>query len=409
MTRPTQSPTAMELTDDYPPLSRSLALRYFEPALEAEYREFSYRSYQQTRRVAVSLLIISFFAFFAFDLMLLANAGNNPVTLPVMLLRLCALLIILIGAYRVLKYPDVETGYRWIPISLGSLSLAMLLVMLLYHQVLEEMQLPYGMEGMILIQMAIFVPLGYSYRYSLYLGTGTLVCTILAFYLSTASEPRTPFYISATYLLVATVAAATAGYCQEHSMRVLFLTKRALRNMADTDGLTQLYNRRSFDLLLARALKEAQREQTRIALIMLDLDHFKAYNDCYGHPAGDQALQRIAGVLAHHPRRELDVAARLGGEEFALVLRNPDSAYLASICASILQKIQHELAIEHQKSPLQVMTASLGASFSQAHDSPDSLYQRADQALYRAKAAGRNRVEIIEPDTPRSSGERATG
>ena len=143
-------------------------------------------------------------------------------------------------------------------------------------------------------------------------------------------------------------------------MRVLFLTKRALRNMADTDGLTQLYNRRSFDLLLARALQEAHRDQTCIALIMLDLDHFKAYNDCYGHPAGDLALQRIAGVLASHPRRELDFAARLGGEEFALVLRNPDRAYLANTCESIRQAIQSELAIEHQQSPLKVMTARDG-------------------------------------------------
>ncbi len=389
-----QSSTVIELMDDHQPLRNSFALRHFVPELEAEYREFSYRSYQQARRVAVSLLIASIFAFFAFDLMLLYSTGDNPATLPAMLARLCALLIVLFGAYRVLKSNDVATGYRWIPIALCSLSLAMLMVTLLYHQVLEQMQLPYGMEGMILIQMAIFVPLGYSYRYSLYLGIGTLACSVLAFYLATPSAPRMQFHVSATYLLVATVAAATAGYCQEHSMRVLFLTKRALRNMADTDGLTQLYNRRSFDLLLARALQEAHRDQTCIALIMLDLDHFKAYNDCYGHPAGDLALQRIAGVLASHPRRELDFAARLGGEEFALVLRNPDRAYLANTCESIRQAIQSELAIEHQQSPLKVMTASMGASFSLPDDTPSSLYQRTDQALYRAKASGRNRVEV---------------
>ena len=245
-----------------------------------------------------------------------------------------------------------------------------------------------------LIQIVIFVPIGYSYRNSLCLGLTTLLCTCLAIQLTTSAESSIQDLSSLAYLTIATLAAATAGYCQEHSMRVLFLAKRALRTMADTDGLTQLYNRRSFDLLLQRALQEAKREQMRIALIMLDLDHFKAYNDCYGHPAGDLALQRIAAVLAKHPRRDLDFAARLGGEEFALVLRNPDSTYLASTCESIRRKICEELAIEHQKNPAQVMTASLGASFSNVSDTTATLYQRADLALYRAKASGRNRVEI---------------
>lgn len=389
-----KSAVANQYTTAVEPLPAGFALRRFVPELEAEYRDFSYRSYQQTRRAAICLLLVSFFAFFAFDLLLFFSAGANPITLPVMLVRLCALLIIVFAAYRVLRYSDVATGYRWIPVGLGCLSLGMLLVTLMYHQVLEQMQLPYGLEGMMLIQMVIFVPIGYSYRNSLYLGIATLLCTCLALELSTSAAPRIQYLVSLTYLVLATFAAATAGYCQEHSMRVLFLTKRALRTMADTDGLTQLYNRRSFDLLLQRALQEAQREQTRIALIMLDLDHFKAYNDYYGHPAGDLALQRIAGVLASHPRRDLDFAARLGGEEFALVLRNPDSAYLASTCESIRRKICEELAIEHLKNPAQVMTASLGASFSNASDTTASLYQRADLALYRAKASGRNRVEI---------------
>ncbi|MBX9763642.1 MAG: hypothetical protein K2Y24_11525 [Pseudomonadaceae bacterium] len=86
-----QSSTVIELMDDHQPLRNSFALRHFVPELEAEYREFSYRSYQQARRVAVSLLIASIFAFFAFDLMLLYSTGDNPATLPAMLARLCAL------------------------------------------------------------------------------------------------------------------------------------------------------------------------------------------------------------------------------------------------------------------------------------------------------------------------------
>mgnify|MGYP003461508487 FL=1 len=393
-------PPIDDLSAESATLKWGFALRRFSPELEAEYRRFTYQSYQQTRRVAILLLIISIVAFMGFDLLLSQHIGSNPITLTAMLLRLSALLIILFAANRVLKYPDVATGERWIPLALGSLSLAMLLTCVLYLQVLEQTHLPYGLEGMMLIQMAIFFPIGYSYRKSLYLALATLVLTYVAIYLATAEALSMQFHVSLAYLVAASVAAGAAGYCHEHSMRALFLTKRTLRNMADTDGLTRLYNRRSFDLLLQRALQEALREQTCIALIMLDLDHFKAYNDLYGHPAGDLALQRIAGVLASNARRDLDFAARLGGEEFALVLHNPDHSYLASACESIRQQIHSGLAIEHLKNPAQVMTASLGASVSQADDSPTSLYQRADQALYRAKASGRNRVVIDTQQTP---------
>lgn len=396
----TVSPPNDELSADTAPLKLGFALRRFTPALETEYRRFAYQSYQQTRRAVIVLLIISVVAFIGFDLLLSQKNGANQATLPAMLVRLCALLIILFAANRVLKRPDVATGECWIPIALGSLSLAMLLTCVLYLQMLEQTQLSYGLEGMMLIQMAIFFPVGYSYRNSLYLGIATLLLTYMAAALVTANALWMQFHVSMTYLVVASIAAGAAGYCQEHSMRVLFLTKRSLRNLADTDGLTRLYNRRSFDLLLQRALQEALREQTRIALIMLDLDHFKAYNDLYGHPAGDLALQRIAGVLASNARRDLDFAARLGGEEFALVLHNPSSAYLSNICESIRHKIHHELAIEHLKNPAQVMTASLGASFSQTNDTPTSLYQRADQALYQAKANGRNQVVIDAQQAP---------
>lgn len=376
------------------PRKLGFALRHFAPELEAEYRRFAYQSYEQTRYMAIMLLILSVLGFLGFDVVLNYQTNNIQITLPAILLRLTALVAISVMGNRVLKNPDVETGERWIPIALGSLSLAMLINTLLYFRILDQTHLPFGLEGMMLIQMAIFFPTGYSYRYSLYLGTASLLITYVATSLSIPVSLRMQFHASLIYLVLASIAAAAAGYCQEQSMRTLFLAKQALRRMANTDGLTQLNNRRTFDLLLQRALQEAQREQKRVALIMLDLDYFKAYNDLYGHPAGDLALQSIGAVLASYPRRELDFAARLGGEEFALVLRNPDDAFLACICESIRHQIHSELAIEHLKNPHQVMTASLGATFSLANDTPASIYHRADQALYRAKDTGRNRVVI---------------
>ncbi|MDB6141915.1 MAG: hypothetical protein JWP80_959 [Pseudomonas sp.] len=379
---------------DIEPRKPGFALRHFTPELEGEYRQFAYRCYQQTRSVAIILLILSLLAFLGFDLIVNHEMRNNPVFLPAIVLRLTALLIILFAANRVLRSPDVATGERWIPLTLGCLSLANLLVTLLYFRIIEQLHLPFGLEGMMLIQMAIFFPIGYSYRNSLYLGIATLLITYGAVSLSIPASLSVQFHVSLVYLVVASFAAGLAGYCQEQSMRTLFLAKKKLRCMANIDGLTQLNNRRTFDLLLPRTLQEAQREGTRVALIVLDLDHFKAYNDLYGHPAGDSALQSIATVLSSFPRRELDFTARLGGEEFALVLRNPDETFLTDTCEGIRRQIQSYLAIEHLKNPLKVMTASLGAGFSLPGDTPTTLYQRADEALYRAKSKGRNRVEI---------------
>mgnify|MGYP006186742785 CR=1 FL=1 len=367
-------------------LATGFALRLFEPELEAEYRDFSYRSYRQTRRVAICLLLASFLAFFAFDLLLLYSVGANPITLPVMLVRLCALLIIVFAAYRVLKSPDVATGYRWIPIGLGCLSLGMLLVTLIYHQGLEQMQLPYGLEGMMLIQIVIFVPIGYSYRNSLYLGIATLLCTGLALQLTTSGESPIQYLTSLAYLTLATIAAATAGYCQEHSMRVLFLTKRDLRTMADTDGLTQLYNRRSFDLLLQRALQEALREQTRIALIMLDLDHFKAINDAHGHPAGDAVIRAIGEILVRQTR-ETDVVGRIGGDEFAVILTHTDPEAAASKAEALAATLCTEKVL-FNGIPLYV-SAAYGITHIGIGDTAEKALARADEAMYADKALHR--------------------
>lgn len=394
MTPNSSLPGADEDAQSADQLRVGFALRRFPGALEAEYHRFNYQAFQQTRRAAIILLISSFFVFLALDLFLSEIGFWKQISLPVILLRTFALLVVLVAASQVLKHPDLATGERWIPVALMSISLAWLLITVLYYQGLEQLHIPFGLEGMILVQITIFFPVGYNYRKSLCLGALTLVSTCIVVPLTITTEMSSAYSISLIYLLAATVAVGAAGYCQEYSMRSLFLAKRALRIMANTDGLTQLYNRRTFDLLLHRAMQEALREHKRVAMIMLDLDHFKAYNDLYGHPAGDVALQRIAAVLASHSRRELDFAARLGGEEFALVLHDPDANFLASTCESIRWQIQSELAIEHLKNPPQVMTASLGASFSVAGDTSASLYQRADQALYRAKANGRNRVEI---------------
>ena len=164
---------------------------------------------------------------------------------------------------------------------------------------------------------------------------------------------------------------------------------RDLSNIALTDTLTQLPNRRAFDLLLARLL-DGRREQDRaFCLLMLDLDRFKDYNDRFGHTAGDEVLRRV-GALLHANLRPGDHAARFGGEEFAVLL--PETSMLAA--SQIAERIR--VAFTKTRWPHRGVTVSIGAAAARAADHAQLLIERADAALYSAKGKGRNRVVTIE-------------
>ncbi len=168
-----------------------------------------------------------------------------------------------------------------------------------------------------------------------------------------------------------------------------------LRVLAHTDKLTGLANRRRFDELLELELKRAQRGRTPISLLLLDLDHFKQFNDSYGHLAGDACLQRAASVLSGQVARAGDVAARYGGEEFAVIMPNTDQAGAFAVAERIRAGIQ-ALRIPHRHSPAQVVTASFGvATLQPGGDGPvtaGDIIECADRHLYSAKQNGRNQV-----------------
>jgi diguanylate cyclase (GGDEF)-like protein len=167
-----------------------------------------------------------------------------------------------------------------------------------------------------------------------------------------------------------------------------------LREMASHDTLTGLANRRKFDEHIKRALEQFQRDQVSGALILLDVDYFKRFNDLYGHPAGDQALVQIGRCLETAARRPIDLAARLGGEEFALLLEHTDVTG-ARECAERARSLLLQAVIAHAGNPsVGFVTLSAGIALFRSGDTPDTIYARADAALYAAKAAGRNRAVV---------------
>lgn len=183
------------------------------------------------------------------------------------------------------------------------------------------------------------------------------------------------------------------------ALRDVLATHRDVSALAELDALTGLANRRRFDRALAQEWRRAQRERQPLALVIVDVDHFKRYNDRYGHPAGDMCLRRVAALLGSAARRPADLAARLGGEEFALLLPGTGLAGAAYLARDLRAGVA-ALGIPHEDGMAGVVTISAGVAARRPMVSDfdvSALLQAADRALYRAKARGRNGVELDRP------------
>jgi diguanylate cyclase (GGDEF)-like protein len=172
-----------------------------------------------------------------------------------------------------------------------------------------------------------------------------------------------------------------------------------LENIAHLDGLTGIRNRRFLDDMLTSEWRRGNRRETKISLIMIDIDRFKEFNDNYGHMIGDDCLRRVAATLTDSVRRPADFVARYGGEEFAAVLPETDLP-AAMLIADLMRKRVESLDIEHRTHPEGRITISLGVATMQPSRmaEPAALMAAADKLLYESKEAGRNcvRGQFIE-------------
>jgi diguanylate cyclase (GGDEF)-like protein len=181
-------------------------------------------------------------------------------------------------------------------------------------------------------------------------------------------------------------------------VRILELEARLQESLASAaelavrDGLTGLFNRREFDSRLADEVQRAARYQRPLSLLMIDIDHFKHYNDQHGHPQGD-ALLRELSTLFLGCVRSTDFVARYGGEEFAVILPETNPANALAVANSILERVCAHPFLYRETQPGGVLTVSIGVGgLSDAQPDAERLLLAADQALYQAKHAGRNRV-----------------
>jgi len=167
------------------------------------------------------------------------------------------------------------------------------------------------------------------------------------------------------------------------------------RRLASTDGLTEVYNHRTFQERLSQEIARADRYSRPLSLLMIDVDHFKVYNDTYGHPQGDIVLQDLARLLREMSRTS-DTVARYGGEEFAIILPETDSVGAQKIAQRLREQVEGYAFPGKEIMPGGTLTISIGVATHAPAGSKDALLQAADTALYTAKREGRNRVCVAE-------------
>lgn len=251
----------------------------------------------------------------------------------------------------------------------------------------------------VLVSIYIYFMLGMRFYPALISASLVFVSYLCAAF--KAGLPPGEITIDTSMLVFANVVGAMVCYNLEHANRTNFLESCLLTENASRDGLTGIHNRRVFDEQLERMWTQAIREQAPLALMLIDIDHFKAYNDYYGHQAGDECLRQVAHCLMRSARRPLDVTARYGGEEFAIVLYNARRDYVDEVARGLQSAIE-TLAIRHVASPSgsKRLTVSVGAAciVPTAGRSHFGFIQLADEALYAAKEQGRDRIVIMDKE-----------
>jgi diguanylate cyclase (GGDEF)-like protein len=253
------------------------------------------------------------------------------------------------------------------------------------------------LEMLMVLPIMLFGPfffLGLRYR-------AALVCsvlTVLAYVISATAWNMPPSIATRSYafLVIGLIGFTVATRHLERSSRLAFLKGGLITALARHDSLTGTKNRRVFDEHLADLWRRAAEEHRSIAVLLIDIDYFKAYNDCYGHQAGDRTLCRVAQAIGSFVRCPTDVLARYGGEEFAAVLYDAGIGE-ASEMAEKMRRAVAELNIDHHGSSARrrvSISVGVAAVVPNLSRSPNGALQLADEALYQAKVGGRDRVEI---------------
>ncbi|SHH67722.1 diguanylate cyclase [Massilia sp. CF038] len=365
------------------------ALRFDEP-IEQEFQAFYTEGHLMRVRLAAYLIIVLYAAFVIIDITTL------PAEVAYWTTRIRIFFII--PPFFLMLYVSYQPALRgWVRkvVPFAAITAGVGTTAVIGAAYRLGTQIPY--EGILLVALFIYLIACLQWRRALF-ANGVTLAAFIAMEFMYQSNPQFRLY-QIIFMIAANAVGAYGGYFLEHSARTMFLVNNLLNELAELDGLTGLSNRRTLNIHLDRIWRQAIRDQQAVAIAMIDVDHFKKYNDRYGHAQGDAALRAVADVIAHHARRPLDITARYGGEEFAVVWYHPSASELARM-AEILTRAIVALDMPHADNEIGKLSISVGVAMMtpSAEQSSADLLRAADGALYDAKAQGRNRVVVAVPE-----------
>ena len=372
-------------------LRRGFAGLKFAGLLEKEFREFYIGQNLPRARLSGFIALILVLAVTCIDLLLGPDEGGTLNTLRLGVL--CPLLILLGVA---ISLPGTQRFYSEF-VAVGVTLIGFVVTYIAHLGALAGSS--YLLAGLVVVVLYGCLFLGLLFNVAVAIA-GILVAAHFATGLA-VGLPFDALCYTTAILGGAAVIGGISTYNLEYALRTNFLETRVLNELAERDGMTGLYNRRIFDNYAERLWRQSRREGTSIAIIFVDIDFFKLYNDLYGHQAGDDCLKRIAKCIARGAKRPFDFAARYGGEEFVLVLYGPPDDYARTVPEQIRREVL-ELAIPHAGSQAaKHVTVSVGLALAKPETSRSLMgaIQAADEALYQAKREGRNRVVFKDSDS----------
>jgi diguanylate cyclase (GGDEF)-like protein len=362
----------------------------FEPGLELEFLVSQLDENIRHIRVNLCLAIMLSLAFCAVDGLLLGSSVHRFPSVMLLAVVVPTLLLALASSFA------SRPARMYLPTAICS-ALAVDLAVL-------AVQVVASLGGVVMFAPLIMTTIFTYFMAGLMFYRSLAVnCFIMVIYLTVGTAMAFPvreFGYDSFSLIAVNVFCASIAYMHEKTSRLRFLEAGLLREMVSRDGLTGIHNRRMFDQHIARSWKQGVREAAHVAVMLVDIDCFKHYNDRYGHQAGDHCLRAVARALSQCAGGPQDFVARYGGEEFAVVLYDGTREYAAEVMTRIQRAIA-QLGLAHETSPVaNRLTVSIGAAYvlPGANRTPAGLVQLADEALYSAKEQGRNRVVVMEAE-----------
>ena len=358
----------------------------FDGAIEGEFQAFYTEGHLQRVRLAAALVIALFVAFIGIDLATLpADVAywTTRIRLFILIPPFIALLVI-IARPALRRYVASAVYFGSVVAGVGT-------TLVLGTGYSMGTQIPY--EGMLLIALFVYLIACLQWRRAV-MANMIILAAFVAMEFMYQTDPQARLY-HIIFMCAANAVGAYGAYFLEHSARTMFLINKLLNDLAELDGLTGLSNRRTLNIHFERIWRQALRDGHDVAIAMIDVDHFKKYNDRYGHAQGDAALRAVADVIAHHARRPLDLTARYGGEEFAVVWYDPAATELRRR-VEVMTRAVAGLNMPHAGSEFGKLSIGVGVAMMSpaAGQSSAALLKAADEALSAAKHQGRNRVVV---------------